>query len=401
MLATFVHFTTLARTGRIDMPLTLTVSLTLVGFVEGIIKRRKRGGHAGWQWFLLAYLAIAAGIMLKGPVAIALPAAVGLAWWLAQKLLTLTTHHSPLTTHHSPLTTLLWGIPLVLLLALPWYLWANYRTDGEFFRVFFWHHNIDRGFGTEDHLRAYPWWFYGPHCLIDLLPWSLLLPWVGWSLWRRRDRDAGFGAVWLLGMLALLSCMRFKRADYLLPAFPGAAWMLGCIIERWFREAPSRRLMAGFVSTTAVTAVMWVGYVTMVIPLVDETRTHRRFAEEIRRRTAEPVLFFWTEAHLIAFHVGQPMTTSVNWQDLDNWAGDTKSRYVVMPAGLLSECDKHVKQGTLEPLVFSAQLGPGVDQGPGLLKLAAAVGLDNLDNREREYVLVRTHRLAPFPYTRQ
>src|SRR5207245_10024423 len=63
-----------------------------------------------------------------------------------------------------------WGVPLVIAIALPWFVWANARTDGEVFRTFFWHHNIERGFGGSDTLRAHPWWFYGPQFLLDFLP---------------------------------------------------------------------------------------------------------------------------------------------------------------------------------------------------------------------------------------
>src|SRR5438552_2897804 len=72
--------------------------------------------------------------------------------------------------------------------------------------------------------------------------WELLLPPALWLLWRyREDREARFGAAWLFGVFVFLSCMRFKRADYLLPAYPGAALLLGCILERaWpaLRRAP-------------------------------------------------------------------------------------------------------------------------------------------------------------------
>jgi 4-amino-4-deoxy-L-arabinose transferase-like glycosyltransferase len=400
MLATFLHFTTLARTGRIDMPLTLTVSLTLIGFVEGTSQPLRQVGGSGWRWFLLSYLATAAGVLLKGPIALALPLAVALAWWPARRWFC-DSQNTPLSFR--PLAaSLLWGIPLLLALTLPWFIWANLQTDGDFFRVFFWHHNIDRGFGTEDRLRAYPWWFYGVHAMVDLLPWSLLVPLAAASLWRQRDRAAGFGAVWLLAMLVLLSCMRFKRADYLLPAFPGAAWMLGCTLERWYQRARSRRLLAAFASVAGATALLWFAYLALVIPQVEQTRTHRLFADVIRDHTKDPVLFFWTEAHLIAFRAGPPLTTSVEWPDLDNWAGRPQTSYAVMPVALLGEWSKHVKQGQLIPVAYSAQLAPPPAQWPALLKIAAAIGLDNLDNREREYVLVRTCRLppsAPIPYT--
>jgi 4-amino-4-deoxy-L-arabinose transferase-like glycosyltransferase len=402
ILATSLHFTSLARIGRIDMPLTLTVCLTLVGFWEGIYLRQRHGGRADWPWFLLGYLAIATGVMLKGPIAVALPCIVGAAWWALRRFDSASGVRSPesgveeLASGKSAKVRfryrigLHWGLPLVLALTLPWFLWANYRTDGEFFRVFFWLHNIDRGFGTEDHLRAYPWWYYGPQLLLDVMPWSLLLPAAAWSAWRRRDLEGRFGAVWLLAIAVLLSCMRFKRSDYLLPAIPGAAWMLGCFLERWYLAVLSRRFVIGFVAVVAVTAGLWTGYAGLIIPQVEATRTHRRFAAEVRRHTSDPVLFFWAEAHLIAFEVGPPLMTSVAWADLDSLADKPQSSYVVMPLECLDMWPKYLKRGTLEPVIRSTDLGAPPDEWPLWLQQAHRLGLDT---RERSYVLVRTHCL--------
>src|SRR5439155_25744847 len=89
-------------------------------------------------------------------------------------------------------------------------------------------------------LAAHPWWFYGPRLAFDLLPWSLLLPLAAWLMvrqrWWQQDAEARLGLVWLLAMVLVLSCSRFKRADYLLPAYPGAALFRGCAAERCYRE---------------------------------------------------------------------------------------------------------------------------------------------------------------------
>src|SRR5262249_59918278 len=68
-----------------------------------------------------------------------------------------------------------WGLPLVLVIALPWFIHANVRTNGEFVRVFFWHHNFERAMGGAEDLAEHPWWYYGPRLLVDALPASLLL----------------------------------------------------------------------------------------------------------------------------------------------------------------------------------------------------------------------------------
>ena len=56
------------RGGRIDMPLTLTVAVALGAFY--LAQGR------GFAWRLVGYLAIAAGILLKGPIGAVLPALV-------------------------------------------------------------------------------------------------------------------------------------------------------------------------------------------------------------------------------------------------------------------------------------------------------------------------------------
>ena len=386
MLATALHFTALARTGRIDMPLTFTVALTLVAFVQGQQRRGRLGGRAGWGWFLTGYLAIAAGVMLKGPIAVVLPLVVGIGWWMWDALTTGKRRLAQCDLHL--------GIPLILVLTLPWYLWANWQTDGEWFRVFFWYHNVDRGLGTDDRLRAYPLWFYGPQLLLDFLPWSLLLPVGLVYVWRRRtDRDARLGAVWLLTMLGLLSCMSFKRSDYLLPAFPGAAWMLGCALETWYCQRRPRWAPVALGSVVGATVMLWLAYILVAVPIVEQMRTHRPFAEEVRRRTAGKVLFFRAEAHNVAFLIGPPLKSLLEWENLDLWAGKAESTYVILPPDCLQEWPGRLKSGTLEVVARSEDLAPHGRKMTWLPNWLHDLDESTLDNRERPLVLVRTRGL--------
>jgi 4-amino-4-deoxy-L-arabinose transferase-like glycosyltransferase len=386
MLATALHFTTLARTGRIDMPLTFTVALALLAFVQGQQRRQRKGGRAGWRWFLAGYLAIAAGVMLKGPIAVVLPLAVAIGWWIYQYLTT--------GSRKVAGCDLQWGIPLVLVLTLPWYLWANWQTNGEWFRVFFWYHNVDRGLGIDDKLRAYPWWFYGPQLLLDFLPWSLLVPASLVYMWRRRtDTDARLGAVWLLAVLGLLSCMSFKRSDYLLPAFPGAAWMLGCALEAWYGQRRPRWAVLGLGSVAGTMVALWLAYILVVVPRVEATRSHRPFAEVVRRHTAGKVLFFRAEAHHVAFLVGPPLKSLLEWENLDIWAGKGESTYVILPPESLQEWPGQLKSGTLEVVARSEDLVPRANKVPWLPRWLQDLDGTALDNHERPLVLVRTRCL--------
>jgi hypothetical protein len=263
--------------------------------------------------------------------------------------------------------------------ALPWYLWADAQTNGELFRVFVWHHNFDRGFGGEGGLTAHPWWFYAVRLAVDLLPWGLLLPVAAWSLrGARRDPVARFGSAWLLAMVVFLSCMRFKRADYLLPAYPGAALLLGCAAEGWLRRPRiARGVAAVLVLVTAGCAAGWLGYLECAAPGREAGRPDRRFAEEVRRRTSGPVLFFRAEAHAVAFRVGRPLQTLLEWENLDVWAGKPRAVHVIMPAECVAEWPRHLRAGRLVELLRTTDLTGRPHERP-LVLLRAEPGFERI-----------------------
>jgi 4-amino-4-deoxy-L-arabinose transferase-like glycosyltransferase len=367
VLATALHFTWLARVGRIDMPLTLTVALALGG---GYLARRGRHVLA---WQLLAYLAVAAGLLLKGPIGAVLPATAFAAHllaegevpapWRPRAWLRLLHRHG-----------LWWGLPLVAALVLPWYFWADAQTHGELVRVFLWIHNFGRGFDGTGGLRHHPWWFYGPQLALDFLPWSPLLPAAAWLLFRggrwRADAEARFGLAWLLAMLVVLSCVRFKRADYLLPAFPGAALFLGCAAEHCVGTVRRRGLLAlPFGLAVAGCVAGWLVYVDGVLPQSEGALEQRRFAAEVRRRAPapRPVLFFWAENHPLAFHVGRPLHVLIEWDDLDAWAARPEPTYVVMPPEVAREWPAHLRSGRLEEVLRSTDLAGAKQKRPLVL----------------------------------
>ncbi|MBN9518993.1 glycosyltransferase family 39 protein [bacterium] len=356
-LATAGHFTAISRTARIDVPLTCTVAAALPG-----------SGVTRYLWFLLSAAAAATGVMLKGPVALALvgPAAVA---WLAVK---------PRGDRWAlpPLAALL-GVTVVSGLAAPWFAWANHATGGEFGRVFFWHHNVERFAGTSPTLASHPVWYYLPRFAADFLPWTPALALLAWWAGRagawRADPLVRFGAVWFATMFAVLSAAQFKRADYLLPLYPGAAIVLGCAGERWLatRTDPRtvRRAGFAFALTLAGVAVGW-GVMTAVVEPAEQAREGRRaFAEFIRTHAPapEPILVFRAESHLLSFHLGMPQENRVEWHDLAAWLDEPGPRFVVMPpeyvypAGEIVKRRRLVEVGRLEqftgakppkPLVF-------------------------------------------------
>lgn len=360
VLATALHFTALARIGRIDMPLTLCVALAVHALAPtGTIRP------------FLAALALAAGVMLKGPIALVLVATIGLVW-----LATI-----PPSQRRAAIDgyralgwrTWLGAAGLLAVCTLPWFFWANSATHGEWFQVFFWYHNVDRGLGIEEKLRAYPLWFYGPQLARDFLPWSPLLPLALWHAWKRHDPHARFAAVWLLAITLLLSLMRFKRADYLLPAFPGAALLIGY----WLDAALTRRRAVTFSAVVGAVVAGWLVWITLLGQALDDARGERAFAEVVRNHTGDQVLFFRVEAHHLAFQVGRPLATLLEWENLDIWAGRPGVTYVVMPREEYDCWREHIHAGSLE---WVAKSQPRVPAG----------WASWIDTEARPYVLVRT-----------
>lgn len=372
MLATAIHYTWLGRIGRIDMPLTFASAVALVAFYLGQQCRRQPTARGAWGWFLLAYLAGAAAVLLKGPIGLILPGGVVVAWlWLEGELPGLHGRDWLRLAHGLGLW---WGLPLILALTLPWYIWADIQTKGKFFEVFFWKHNFERGFGGGG-LAAHPWWFYAPRLAFDLLPWSLLLPAAAWLVirrdWWRPDPEIRFGLVWLLVMVFCLSCSRFKRADYVLPAYPGAALFLGCVAERAYRRWRDRAALlltsCGLILGSLLVA--WWFYLACFLPLQEPRQEFRRFAEEIRRLAPAPqmIIFFRAEAHALAFRVGKPIDTILEWENLDVWSSRPETYYVVMPPENAVEWQEYLELGQLEEVLRSTDLAGGAHAHPLVL----------------------------------
>jgi 4-amino-4-deoxy-L-arabinose transferase-like glycosyltransferase len=359
VLATTVQFTWLARIGRIDMPLTLTTMLAIAGFYLALKEGRRRVA-----WLSLAYVAITFGVLLKGPLGLVLPIAV-----LGMFLLTEGRRSSvwlpkiwPGMIHRLGLW---WGLPLVMILTVPWFIGANLATDGQFVQEFLWHHNFERAVGNSplfEHHGSHPWWFYGSQFVAEFLPWTPIFVVAVWSGLRRKlwqcDAEARLGLVWLVTVLGLLSFSSFKRADYLLPALPGAALFVGCVAERWLSARRRVRLMASFAVILVLCCVGWVIKVDFDMPLEESELSGRPFAEAIRRMAPQPqrILFFRTESHVVAFHVGRPLEVLVKWELLEAWSARPDESFVVMPVTWFKELPADFPKDRLEVVLYQEDL---------------------------------------------
>ena len=185
VLATAVHFTWLGRVGRIDMPLTLAVGVVLYGFYSSLdpitdkyrtLTSPERAARissnpleAHWLRIplekfhrptqaLAVYLPLAVGLLLKGPIALVLPAAAVMLFLLTERQLPAPWQFRRIGDMVHRLGVW-WGLPLAIAIASAWFIWAEHATGNQLFRTFFWHHNLERAVGENVVNRwAHPWW---------------------------------------------------------------------------------------------------------------------------------------------------------------------------------------------------------------------------------------------------
>jgi hypothetical protein len=108
------------------------------------------------------------------------------------------------------------------------------------------------------------------------------------------------------------------------------------------------------------------------LPAEESFRDYTRFAAEIRRRAPLPeeVVFFRTEAHALAFHVGRPMAVLVEWNDLKARLTEGGSCYVVMPPDAAAEAPQSLSRAGFEEVLRNTDLSGGGHERPLVLMKA-------------------------------
>jgi len=222
ILAGMLIFATLGHLLTLDMGLTFYLTLSMTGFLFAQREESARQPHgapprASRRWMLLAWGAAALGVMSKGIVAAAIPAAVLIIHSLW------TRNFSAWRRLQLPL-----GVPLFLVIAVPWH-WLAARRDGNFLEFYFVHEHVAR-YLTPIAQRVEPWWFFIAVLLAGSAPWTLSALRVVANGWRR-ERVEGFDArsflwTWVVFVLVFFSLSDSKLMPYILPIMPVLALLI-------------------------------------------------------------------------------------------------------------------------------------------------------------------------------
>jgi 4-amino-4-deoxy-L-arabinose transferase-like glycosyltransferase len=231
VLATTQRFFLEARWVHLDILLTLLILVALDSSYRALEKRE------AWRWGL-AYLAVGAGCLVKGPVALAVPAA-GLFIFLAS------------TRDLRRLRESRWwyGVPLALLPTVAWLIVSSRRSGYDALSVVR-VQIFQRLLEGVHHPR--PALYYLWSLPVGFLPWTPFLAGAIVSTFPRADRPRRrqllFLYGWVVGGFALFSLAAEKRPSYLLPIFPSLALLVGLFLDdylvRW-DDHPLRKWMTG------------------------------------------------------------------------------------------------------------------------------------------------------------
>jgi 4-amino-4-deoxy-L-arabinose transferase len=228
VIATSFGYFSMARAALPDLPLTFTVTLGIWATLRAADAAGSRRAGPAIIWWVLAGFGAGAGFLMKGPVALVVPAVVLLPiWWRERRRRSLDAR----------------GLAVAALTAavigLPWYVAMWLRHGDAYLQSFFVGDNLER-FTTERFNDARPIWFYLPVLLGGLMPWSVyLVAFSADALARARRRALRLDDIdWRLLLWAVMPLLFFtvsigKQPRYILPVLPPlAVFVARGIVER-------------------------------------------------------------------------------------------------------------------------------------------------------------------------
>jgi hypothetical protein len=141
---------------------------------------------------------------------------------------------------------------------------------------------------------------------------------------------------------------------------------LGCVLRRWLRHTAAAWLVPAVVGLTVLGWVVRLGW---LLPAEEPRRDYHTFAAHIRRLAPcpQPVMFFRTEAHALAFHLGRPLDVLVQWEKLQEALARPGPHYVVLPPETARECPQFLPGIRLEELLNNTALSGGQHERPLVL----------------------------------
>jgi 4-amino-4-deoxy-L-arabinose transferase-like glycosyltransferase len=251
MLASCVVLTVEAHIAKTDAALLGATTVAMA-----VLARGAMGLPLGRRGCALFWVALGLGILIKGPIAPMVTGLAALCFSLARRDRAWLARLRPR-----------WGVPLMLLVVLPWFVAIGITTHGAFFKDAVGGDLGRKIAGGDDSHGGWP----GTHLLLlPLLAFPATVPVLAGlvAAWRRRQARATlFLLSWLVPSWAVFEAVPTKLPHYTLPLYP-ALMLLGAA---WLTEAgrPAlRRWVAGGAGALAGLAALVIGAAALALPVL-------------------------------------------------------------------------------------------------------------------------------------
>ena len=230
ILTSTIMFCASAHFANPDALLNLCIILTLSFFWYGYSRSDPR-------WLVPAGAAAGLAVLAKGPVGLALPGSVILAF------VSLNGRWRMLWNRF-----LAWGCLVFFIVVLPWYVWVGVATHMDFWRGFFLTHNVGRfQAAMEGHRGSI--FYYPLSLLIGFTPWCVFLGPAIWnaarewrypasaaarlSILKSSELPARFLCCWIAVYVLFFTASATKLPNYILPVYAPLALLTARTLERW------------------------------------------------------------------------------------------------------------------------------------------------------------------------
>ena len=215
ILATNMAFLWLARRTNTDATLTFFTTAAITLLYMGFHQQKGR-----WILYLLAYCAMALGVLTKAQIGAIVPIVVVGGYFLLQREMRFFNDPS-----HIP------GIALFVAFIGGWLSLAYLSGGGEYLQGLLYEQTASTFFATA--FQSRPLYYYVVHFPAGFIPWIIFLPsamMYGLSS-KGRKKEFVFTFFWFVVTFAFFSLATSNHEPSLLPLYPAAALMVGYLLE--------------------------------------------------------------------------------------------------------------------------------------------------------------------------
>ncbi len=209
LLLTFSQFALQAVGYRTDMLFSFFIGTGLLVYAGGV------GDGIRWWPRAAGFALLGLALLTKGPLGLLLPGLVLTLWHGARR-------------EWRPLLELAPLSLISLAIYVPWFVACAKEMGSDNMLYELWAQNFGR-FLSGARMHERPFYYYFVAIGYDLAPWTPLLPFALWRIYRNRlwqDRHTQLVIWWFAAFFVFLSIAVTKRQMYLLPAYPAIALLM-------------------------------------------------------------------------------------------------------------------------------------------------------------------------------